>query len=306
MKVFITGGTGFVGTEIVREAHAAGHALRLLVRHPKSSGQHHLGSPHPIESHRGDLLDPASLEGALHGIDTVIHLVGIISEVGRSTFENIHTRATQTLLAATQRAGVKRFLHMSALGARLGAVSRYHQTKWQAEEAVRQSGLAFTIFRPSLIYGPQDHFVNLFARMARLSPVLPIFGSARARFRPVSVRVVADAFIRSVDQPASISQTYELCGPETFTFPELLDQILSATGRRRLKVHVPLVLARIQAAFLEILCPRLLGKAPPLNRDQLEMLQEDNLGHGTAANNLFHLKHQPFGREITLFLKRRT
>src|SRR5206468_12073467 len=108
------------------------------------------------EVHVGDVLDASSLEGALTGMAAVIHLVGIISEVGRSTFENVHTRGTQDMVAAAQRSGVKRFLQMSALGTRPKAASRYHQTKWAAEEAVRRSGLDFTIFRPSLIYGPQD------------------------------------------------------------------------------------------------------------------------------------------------------
>src|SRR5207237_1119041 len=107
----------------------------------------------------------------------VIHLVGIISKVGRNTFENVHTQGTQNIVTSAREAGIKRFVHMSALGSRANAVSRYHQSKWAAEEAVRRSGLDYTIFRPSIIYGPKDHFVNLFDKMARFSPVLPVMGS---------------------------------------------------------------------------------------------------------------------------------
>ena len=109
-------------------------------------------------------------------MDAVIHLVGIISEVGRSTFEDIHISGTRNIVMTAQKAGIKRFVHMSALGARPNSVSRYHQSKWTAEEIVRGSGLDYTLFRPSIIYGPGDHFVNLFARMARFSPVLPVMG----------------------------------------------------------------------------------------------------------------------------------
>ena len=206
MKVLVTGATGFVGREIVRQLHAAGHTIRILARSPHSPRVQEAVSRCGAEVHPGDVLDAASLDGALNGMDAVIHLVGIISEVGESTFENVHTRGTGNMVAAARQAGVRRFVHMSALGTRPNAVSRYHQTKWAAEELVRHSGLDFTIFRPSLIYGPEDQFVNLFARMIRLSPVVPLMGSPRARFQPVPVETVAAAFVRiagrtEVDRP---------------------------------------------------------------------------------------------------------
>jgi NADH dehydrogenase len=178
---------------------------------------------------------------------------------------------------------------MSALGTRPNAASRYHQTKWAAEELVRRSGLDFTIFRPSLIYGPQDQFMNLFARIIRLSPVVPLMSNPRARFQPVAVEAVATAFVRSLGEPKSIGQTYDLCGPEALTLSEIVDRLLGVLKRRRLKLQVPLGLARGQAAILEFVFGRLLRKAPPLNRDQLLMLQEDNVGNPQPANDLFGL-----------------
>jgi NADH dehydrogenase len=192
-------------------------------------------------------------------------------------------------VTAAQQAKVRRFVHMSALGTRPNAASRYHQTKWAAEELVRHSGLDFTIFRPSLIYGPQDQFINLFARMIRLSPVVPLIGSPRARFQPVSVETVAAAFTKSLGEPKSIGQTYDLCGPEALTLSEILDRILAVLHRRRLKLHVPAGLARFQAVLLELIFRRLLRKVSPLNRDQLIMLQEDNVGNPRPANELFGL-----------------
>ena len=187
MKVLVTGATGFVGREVVRQLRKGGQAICILARSRTSARAQEAVSSYGAEVYVGDVLDAASLDGALSGMDAVIHLVGIIIEVGESTFENVHSRGTGNIVAAARQAGVKRFVHMSALGTRANAASRYHQTKWAAEELVRRSGLDFTIFRPSLIYGPEDQFVNMFARIIRLSPVVPLIGSPSARFQPVAV-----------------------------------------------------------------------------------------------------------------------
>ena len=289
MKVLVTGATGFVGREVVRQLHKTGHSIRILARSRNASRVEEAVSCWGAEVHPGDVLDVASLNGAVNGMEAVIHLVGIIAEVGESTFENVHTRGTGNLVTAAQQAKVRRFVHMSALGTRPNATSRYHQTKWAAEELVRHSGLDFTIFRPSLIYGPQDQFINLFARVIRLSPVVPLMGSPRARFQPVSVETVAAAFTKSLGEPKSIGQTYDLCGSEALTLSEIVDRILAVLHRRRLKLHMPAGLARFQAVLLELIFQRLLRKVSPLNRDQLIMLQEDNVGNPRPANELFGL-----------------
>ncbi len=305
MKVFLTGGTGFIGTEILQRLQESGHSARLLVRNPRARRVRDLIERYRAEEHAGDLLDPDSLEGAIEGVDAVIHLVGIISEAGQSTFETVHLGGTRHLTEATKRAGVKRFLHMSALGTRARSVSRYHQTKWTAEEGVRRSGLDYTIFRPSLVYGPGDRFVNLFANLSRFSPILPVLGSGTAKFQPVSVGVVATAFTKALSEPKSIGQTYDLCGPEPLTLPELLDEILAATNRRRLKLQVPAALARGQAAFCEFVFPRLFHRAPPLNHDQLIMLEEGNTGDPHPAEEMFGLKQPSFGEGIRAYLGRK-
>jgi uncharacterized protein YbjT (DUF2867 family) len=302
MRVLITGATGFVGREILRQLHQQGHSIRILARNRASSRVQEAISRWRAEVHPGNILEPASLEGALSGVEAVIHLVGIISEVGQSTFENVHTRGTRHMVAAAQQACVTRFIHMSALGTRPNAVSRYHQSKWAAEELIRHSGLQFTIFRPSLIYGPEDQFVNLFAEIVRRSPIVPLMGSPRARFQPVPVEAVAAAFTRSLAEPRSIDQTYDLCGPEAMTLSGIVDQIQDALGKRRLKLRVPLSLARCQAACLEFLFRRLLRKPPPLNRDQLQMLQEDNVGNPQPANALFGLSPVPLREGIAKYL----
>jgi NADH dehydrogenase len=305
MQVLVSGATGFVGREILGQLHAAGHSIRILARSPESPPARAASAQFQAEIHAGDLLDASSIAGAARGCDAVIHLAGIISEVGRQTFENIHLHATENMLAAAQRDGVRRFIHMSALGTRPDAMSRYHKTKWAAEEAVRASGLDWTLFRPSLIFGPGDQFVNLFARLARFSPVLPVMGSPTTKFQPVSVGDVASAFVKSIAEPASFGRVFDLAGPEQFTFPEILREILRVSGRRRWIVQVPAPVARVQAAMLEALYPALLGKAPPLNRDQLLMLQEDNVGDPAPAWNLFGIRPLPFREGIGRYLGNR-
>ncbi len=302
MKIFVTGATGFVGSEIVRQLHAEGRRLRLLVRDPESESAQEVASRFDAELHVGNVLDSASLAGALNGMHAVIHLVGIISEFRQNTFENVHTTGTQNIVAAAQEAGVGRFIHMSSLGTRADALSRYHQSKWAAEEAVRQSDIDYTIFRPSVIYGLDDRFVNLFAKLIRFSPVIPVLAGDRARFQPVAVETVASAFVRSVAEPRSIGQTFDLCGPESLTLAQIVDEICRAMGRTRFKFRVPEGLARRQAAMLEFIYPRLFRKPAPLNRDQLIMLHEDNIGNPGPANKAFNLAQVPFREGIGGYL----
>ena len=302
MKVLLTGATGFVGQEILRQLHGAGHSSRILARDPKSPRAQQLARSYSAEVHSGDILDASSLPEALAGAEAVIHLVGIISEAGRQTFERVHTQGTENVVKAAQRARVNRFVHMSALGTRANAVSRYHQSKWAAEEIVRQSGSGWTIFRPSIVYGPGDGFVNLFAQMSRISPVLPVVGTGRSKFQPVRVEDVAACFVKALSEPRSVGQTYDVCGNEVFSLEEIIDLIMETTGRKRFKLHLPLWLTRIQAALMEFVFPRLLGKAPPLNRDQLLMLQEDNVGDPQPAMELFGLKPRSFREGIMVYL----
>lgn len=302
MRVFVTGATGFVGRNVLRELHTASHSSLVLARKSATTAQLETFQRIGAEVRRGDILDSASLAPAMAGADAVIHLVGIISEIGENTFESVHTRGTQNVLQAMRQSGISRLVHMSALGTRPGAVSRYHQTKWAAEEAVRASGIRYTIFRPSLIFGPEDQFVNVFARMIRLSPVVPVMGNPTSRFQPVAVEAVAAAFVRALTASNSLGREFDLCGPEAMTLSEIVGTIAQVLGRKRLKLRVPNPVATLQAALLEKLYPTLLRKAAPLNRDQLEMLQEDNVGDASPANALFNLPSIRFRDGIEKYL----
>jgi uncharacterized protein YbjT (DUF2867 family) len=270
-RVFLTGATGFVGHAVIPALRAHGYAVRCLVRR---GSELDLRGLEAIERVEGDVLSPAALERDMEGCDTVVHLVGIIREepATLSTFERIHTQGTINVLEAAAATGVRRYVHMSALGVRPGARARYHRSKWAAEEAVRASPIPWTIFRPSIIYGRGDQFVNMLAGLIRRYPVVPVIGSGQQRLQPVPVEHVAEAFARAVELPASVKHTYDVGGPDAVTMVQLLDLIGAALGRSRVrKAHAPIGLVRPMA--------RLLHRLPgfPLTPDQLLMLEEDNV-----------------------------
>ena len=299
MKVLVTGGTGFVGRAVIAQLRRHEHEISLLVRDPNAPAARSLVRQHGVELRPGDFQNPSSLVRACMDVDAVIHLVGIISELGTQTFRNVHTVATENLLHAAVENRVKRFVHMSALGTRAGAVARYHQTKWEAENAVRRSGLNWTIFRPSIIYGPGDHLLTLFSRIARRSPLLPVVGRGEGLLQPITVEAVAECFVKSLEIPESIGGTYDLCGRERLSFEALLRQLLRAMELRRALFKLPVPMARLNAAFLEWFCPKVLGRPAPLTRDQIVMLQEDNIGNPEAAETLFQYPIIPLGSRLT-------
>ena len=286
-RVFVTGGTGFVGRAVIHALRAEGYAVRCLVRRGSERDLRGFGA---IERVEGDVLARQSLDAGLSGCDAVVHLVGIIRErpAINATFERVHVQGTQNVLDAAAAAGVRRYLHMSALGTHVGARSRYHRTKWAAEEAVRSSPLPWTIFRPSIIYGPGDEFVTMLRGMIEGLPVVPVIGSGRQKLQPVPVAQVAQGFARALALEASVKHTYDVGGPDAVSMVELLDAIAAALSRRRpLKVHVPVGLVRPVT--------RLLYRLPgyPLTPDQLLMLEEDNTCDPSAFYSTFALTPVP-------------
>lgn len=294
MKVFVTGGTGFVGSEIVRQLSAAGHTARCLVRRA-ATGQ----EPPGTESWVGDATEPESLHGALHGCDAIIHLIGIIREFpGRGvTFTKLHVDATRNIVTAAQEQGVKRYLHMSANGTRSNAVAAYHRTKWEAEELVRSSGLDSTIFRPSLIFGPGDAFVNMLAGIIRKAPFVPVIGDGEYRLAPVAVGNVATGFVRALQQPAANGEIYHCCGPDVLTYNALLDEIARALGGSGVTLlHQPVFMMRTIAALFEGM------SAFPITVEQLTMLLEGNICDPQPWAEAFDISLTPFAAGIRQYL----
>lgn len=247
-----------------------------------------------MDSRIVDFSRPDELAAACAGAFAIIHLVGIIAEIGGNTFQSVHVDLTKRMLQAARDAGVRRHVQMSALGTRAGARSRYHQTKWEAEECVRGSGLDWTIFRPSLIYARHGGFVEVFDQLTRYSPFLPVLGGGRSLMQPIELGRVVQAFVRALRVPSSIGRTYDLCSPERIEFRAIQRIVLEALGRRRLLLPIPFPLARIQGRILESVWPRLFHRAPPLHRDQILMLEEDNVGDGGPADAAFGLVHPTF------------
>ena len=295
-RVFVTGGTGFVGRAVIQALRAEGYAVRCLVRRGSEQDLRGFGA---IERVEGDVMARQTLDDGMSGCDAVVHLVGIIREhpASGSTFERVHVQGTQNVLDAAVAAGVRRYLHMSALGTRAGARSRYHRTKWAAEEAVRSSPLAWTVFRPSIIYGRGDELVTMLRGMLERLPVLPVIGSGRQRLQPVPVEQVAQGFVRALALEATVKHSYDVGGPETVSMVELLDAIATALGRRRpLKLHVPIGLVRPATQLLH----RLPGF--PLTPDQLLMLEEDNTCDPSAFLSTFGLTPVPLSTGLRMML----
>jgi NADH dehydrogenase len=246
--ILVTGGTGFVGQEVVAELLRLGQRVRVLVRNPEKAAR--LPFAREVELMPGDVLKPETLPAALAGVKVVIHLVGFIIETRHISYEQGHFEATRNVLIAAQQVGVTRWIQMSAAGTRPHARSRYHQTKWRAEELVRQSGLDWTVFRPSLIYGydERDRLLNLLKRLltfpadiAQLDS-LPLINGGRPLVQPVSVKEVARCFAAAPAQPAAIGRTFDLVGPVAFPWREMVLKILAALGRKGVCEDFPLLL----------------------------------------------------------------
>jgi len=295
VNIFVTGGTGFVGREIVRQLHGIGHRVRCLVR---DADRAKAVLPSSVALHPGDLMDPDCLADGVKGCQAVIHLVGIIVEKGRSTFERVHVQGTQDLVAAAARGEIRQFIHMSALGSRADAPSRYHQTKYRAEQIVIGSGMDWTLFRPSVIFGPGDRFVNLLARIIQSSPVVPVIGRGETKIQPISVRNVASCFALAVGNPVSYKKIYDLGGPQRLTYIQVYQIISDILEKKKKSFHIPISLIKPGALISELLLPK-----PPITREQLKLLQEDNTCDSINAIRDFNLEFQGFEEGVREFLK---
>jgi NADH dehydrogenase len=269
--VTVFGGSGFLGRHLVRALARRDYRIRVAVRRPDLAGHlQPLGRVGQIHAVQANLRYPDSVTAAARQADVVINLVAILYERARQTFPAVHVAGADAVARAAAAAGA-RMVHVSALGADPDSPSQYARTKAAGEAAVRAAVPGATIFRPSILFGPEDDFFNRFAAMARLFPVLPLVGGGHTRFQPVFVGDVAEAIARAVDGEVAGGTTYELGGPEVKTLREIFDFVLATTGRRRRLVPLPFGLANLQATFLQFL-PK-----PPLTPDQVKLLRVDNV-----------------------------
>jgi uncharacterized protein YbjT (DUF2867 family) len=254
LTLCVLGGTGFVGTELVTHLAMQGHWVRVPTR--KSWGNDSLRVLDTVQLIRANIHDPRVLPRLFSGADAVINLVGILNEHGRTTFKSVHVGLADKVVTAARAAGVKRVLHMSSLGADAKAApSRYLRSKGEAEARVRASSpnLEWTIFRPSVIFGPDDSLTNRFARLLRLSGGFLPLARAGARFAPVCVEDVVEAFRRALTDRATIGQTYELCGPEVMTLEQLVRTTAAVAGISCSILRLPDFVGWMQAAVMNLL-----------------------------------------------------
>jgi uncharacterized protein YbjT (DUF2867 family) len=268
-RVCVVGGSGFLGGHVVEALSAERYLVRVPSR-DRERAKALILLP-TVDVLDADVHDPATLARLMHGTDAVINLVGVLHDGhGTRRFSQAHVELTRKIIAACAQTGVRRYLHMSALGADVNGPSRYQRTKGAAETLVRESGLDWTIFRPSVIFGRQDRFLNMFAQLLKFLPVI-FLGRPRARFQPVFVEDVAAAIVASVGNRESFGKTYELAGPRVYSLRELVVLVGNLTGYRRPVIGLGDTLSYLQALMLEFLPGRL------LTRDNYHSMQVDNV-----------------------------
>lgn len=271
-RVTVIGGSGFIGRYVVKRLARDGAVIAVVSRHASEARfLQPMGDVGQIARIDAGLADEPALAAALAGAQSVVNATGVLYERGSQTYEAIHHQGPARLARLAAAAGVTRMVHLSAIGADPAAPAAYARSKAAGEAAVRAAFPAATILRPSIVFGPEDDFFNRFGAMARFSPVLPLIGGGHTRFQPVYVGDVADAAVAALDKPEAAGQIYELGGPGIYTFRELMERLLAEIGRQRRLVPLPYGLASFQAWFLEFL-PK-----PPLTRDQVKLLQRDNV-----------------------------
>lgn len=271
-RVTVIGGSGFIGRYVVKRLARDGAVIAVVSRHASEARfLQPMGDVGQIARIDAGLADEPALAAALAGAQSVVNATGVLYERGSQTYEAIHHQGPARLARLAAAAGVTRMVHLSAIGADPAAPAAYARSKAAGEAAVRAAFPAATILRPSIVFGPEDDFFNRFGAMARFSPVLPLIGGGHTRFQPVYVGDVADAAVAALDKPEAAGQIYGLGGPRIYTFRELMERLLAEIGRQRRLVPLPYGLASFQAWFLEFL-PK-----PPLTRDQVKLLQRDNV-----------------------------
>jgi NADH dehydrogenase len=292
--IFVVGAAGFIGSHLVRELRSEGHAVRCLARTEEKAER---CVEEGFEARVGDITNPDSLRGALDGTRMVVNLAGIIAERAGQSFEAIHVRGTENLLAESAHAGVEHFFYQSALGADPNSHAHYHTTKARAEEAVKASGIPYTIFRPSLVVGPGDGFTTKVKDIINApGPVIPVPGKGEARFQPIYVEDLVKCFLSIVEKPVALGRTYELGGPEYLSYNHLVLDIAKAMGVEKKLMHIPMGLAALGTWIL--------SKTPfsPATPEQLMLLDTDNICDKDTVRKNFGFDPLPFREALRRFI----
>jgi NADH dehydrogenase len=295
--VTVFGGSGFIGAQAVRQLAKAGWRIRVAVRNPaKAYAMRLAGDVGQIDIVQANIRNEPSLRRALAGATAAVNLVGVMRETGRQGFQALQAMGARNVAAAARAEGATRLVQMSAIGADAQSESKYARTKAEGEAAVRAIYPDAVVVRPSIVFGPEDHFFNRFASMAQISPVLPLIGGGATRFQPVFVGDVGKALARVAAAPEAAGQTYELGGPAVFTFRELMEMVLAEIGKRRFLAPVPWPMANLLGTVGDLAGAVV---TPPITADQVLLLKRDNVVSG-ACPGLAELGITPTTLEAVL------
>lgn len=293
--VFVTGGTGFVGKNLIKSLLKAGYFVKVLSKNDIKGS-----FPKNVEIVKGDILEPEKWQDAVNGCHIFINLVGIIREIPKKniTFNNLHVEATKNVIMLCKKYNIKQLLHMSAAGASYNGVSKYLTTKFEAEELVMASNLNYTIFRPSLIFGNEDKTINLFASIIKSMGVFPIFGKGDYKIQPIYVKNVVDAFTKSIDNNMCYNKIFCLGGDEIYEYKDLIKNIALSMNEKLYMPSVPIKVARCITSIL--------GRFQfyPLSRDQLEMLINGNYCENSDIFNILNINRKNFKEYLNDLFKK--
>ena len=272
-RILVLGGTGFVGRALCERLAARSASDRIVVPTRRAQRAHALTALPTVEVMQADVHDDAALARLLAGCDAVVNLVAVL-HASAAEFDRVHVQLPRHVAQACRAAGVRRMVHVSALGVGEGAPSNYLKSKTAGEVVLEKSGLALTLLRPSVIFGAEDSFLNLFASLQAVAPLMPLAGSD-ARFQPVWVDDVAAAIVNALDRPDTIGKTYECAGPTVYTLAELVRLAGRWSGHERAQLPLPAALGRLQALAMEWL-----PGTPLMSRDNIDSMKTPNIATG--------------------------
>jgi uncharacterized protein YbjT (DUF2867 family) len=297
--IFVTGGSGFLGSHIVKQLISEGREARVLVRNRERAQKEGRLAGISLDWVDGDVTKPETLPAGLEGVDQIIHTAAIAIEKGKATYEKINYEGTVNLVDAARQAGIKRFINISQLGASPDLPYRFLASKGRAQAYVAQSGLDWTAFRPSVIWGPEDEFANIFARLVPITPIIfPIIGGEEARFQPVWVEDVARAAIGALDTPDTVQKEYELGGPEVLTLEQIERRVMEAINAKRIMVRFPMPLLRLAVKLMELTLPN-----PPVTSSLLELLQVENVTRDNALGRFVDTSRAFEPEHLAMYMK---
>ena len=291
MHVLVTGATGFLGRRVVAELLARHHQVRCLVHSP---GRERLLYGRDIDVHYGNIMDAESIGQAMYDVQSVVHLVGIIRSTRRGlSFDQVHRQGTANVAGVASTGGAREIIYVSALGATPNPAYPYLHSKHQGEVRIINSGIPYTILRPSVIFGPGDEFLTALAGLVRLGPIVPVIGSGRNRLQPVALDDVAHCIADSVGNSLVKGKTLSLGGPNRLSYNDLLEEVALAMGRSIRRVHIPVALAQPLVAVMQGLLPRV-----PMTTGQLKMLGIRNVAEGRDIEESFGFTPKPLRGNI--------